>query len=87
MRGIVERSGCADDNNDNEHGPRNGHNNNPADDHKFGREYCYLHPGLGLLHVPNDVGCLLQGWYAVEDNARKYSLPPLPCGQVYVKTS
>jgi hypothetical protein len=30
-----------------------------------------------------DVGCLLQGYYIVEDNARQYGLPPLPCGQVY----
>jgi hypothetical protein len=30
-----------------------------------------------------DVGCLLQGYYIVEDNARHYGLPPLPCGQVY----
>ena len=34
-----------------------------------------------------DVGCLLLGYYVVEDNARKYQLPPLPCGQVYVKGS
>jgi hypothetical protein len=34
-----------------------------------------------------DVGCLLQGWSVIEDNARKYSLPPLPCGQGYVRTS
>jgi hypothetical protein len=27
------------------------------------------------------------GWSVVEDNARKYSLPALPCGQVYVRTS
>jgi len=33
-----------------------------------------------------DVGCLLAGYYHVEDNARKYALPPLPCGQVYVET-
>jgi hypothetical protein len=31
-----------------------------------------------------DVGCLLQGYYATEDNSRKYDLPPLPCGQQYV---
>jgi hypothetical protein len=30
-----------------------------------------------------DVGCLLQGYYDVEDNSRKYDLPPLPCGQEY----
>ncbi len=30
-----------------------------------------------------DVGCLLQGYYVIEDNARHYGLPPLPCGQVY----
>ena len=34
-----------------------------------------------------DVGCLLQGYYHVEDNSRKYDLPPLPCGQVYVEGS
>ncbi len=34
-----------------------------------------------------DVGCLLQGYYHVEDNSRKYDLPPLPCGQIYVKGS
>lgn len=31
-----------------------------------------------------DVGCLLQGYYAIEDNSRRYDLPPLPCGQQYV---
>lgn len=31
-----------------------------------------------------DVGCLLQGYYDVEDNSRKYDLPPLPCDQEYV---
>ncbi len=31
-----------------------------------------------------DVGCLLQGYYDVEDNSRKYDLPPLPCDQAYV---
>ena len=30
-----------------------------------------------------DVGCLLQGYYDVEDNSRTYDLPPLPCGQQY----
>jgi hypothetical protein len=30
-----------------------------------------------------DVGCLLQGYYVIEDNARHYGLPALPCGQVY----
>jgi cytochrome c6 len=32
-----------------------------------------------------DVGCLLQGYYVIEDNSRKYDLPPLPCGQIYSK--
>jgi hypothetical protein len=32
-----------------------------------------------------DVGCLLSGYYIVEDNARHYGLPPLPCGQIYTK--
>jgi hypothetical protein len=32
-----------------------------------------------------DVGCLLQGYYIIEDNARKYELPPLPCGQIYTE--
>ena len=32
-----------------------------------------------------DVGCLLQGYYHVEDNSRKYDLPPLPCGQIYTE--
>jgi hypothetical protein len=32
-----------------------------------------------------DVGCLLQGYYTIEDNARKYELPPLPCGQIYTE--
>jgi hypothetical protein len=32
-----------------------------------------------------DVGCLLQGYYIVEDNARHYGLPPLPCGQIYTE--
>ncbi len=32
-----------------------------------------------------DVGCLLQGYYIVEDNARKYGLPPLGCGQIYTE--
>ena len=31
-----------------------------------------------------DVGCLLLGYYYIEDNSRKYDLPPLPCGQVYL---
>ena len=32
-----------------------------------------------------DVGCLLQGYYIVEDNSRKYNLPALPCGQIYTE--
>lgn len=32
-----------------------------------------------------DVGCLLQGYYVIEDNARRYDLPPLPCGQIYTE--
>lgn len=32
-----------------------------------------------------DVGCLLQGYYIIEDNSRKYDLPPLPCGQIYTE--
>ena len=32
-----------------------------------------------------DVGCLLQGYYIVEDNARRYGLPPLGCGQIYTE--
>ncbi len=32
-----------------------------------------------------DVGCLLQGYYIIEDNARKYELPPLPCGKIYTE--
>ncbi len=32
-----------------------------------------------------DVGCLLQGYYVIEDNSRKFDLPPLPCGQIYTK--
>jgi hypothetical protein len=32
-----------------------------------------------------DVGCLLSGYYHVEDNSRRYDLPPLPCGQIYTK--
>lgn len=32
-----------------------------------------------------DVGCLLSGYYVIEDNSRRYDLPPLPCGQVYTK--
>jgi len=55
LRGIVGRSGCADDNHDNEHRSGNGHNNNSADDHQFRRKYRHLYPRLGLLHVPNDV--------------------------------
>jgi hypothetical protein len=31
-----------------------------------------------------DVGCLLLGYYVIEDNSRKYDLPPLPCGRQYV---
>jgi hypothetical protein len=34
-----------------------------------------------------DVGCLLLGYYDVEDNSRKYDLPPLPCGRQYVPKS
>lgn len=32
-----------------------------------------------------DVGCLLQGYYIIEDNARHYGLPALPCGQIYTQ--
>lgn len=32
-----------------------------------------------------DVGCLLLGYYAIEDNSRQYDLPPLPCGQIYTR--
>ena len=32
-----------------------------------------------------DVGCLLQGYYVIEDNSRKYNLPSLPCGQIYTE--
>lgn len=32
-----------------------------------------------------DVGCLLQGYYVIEDNSRRYNLPPLPCGQIYTE--
>jgi hypothetical protein len=32
-----------------------------------------------------DVGCLLSGYYIVEDNARRYGLPPLECGQIYTE--
>jgi hypothetical protein len=31
-----------------------------------------------------DVGCLLLGYYVIEDNSRRFDLPPLPCGQRYV---
>ncbi|WP_426574031.1 hypothetical protein [Aquihabitans sp. McL0605] len=34
-------------------------------------------------HQSRDVGCLLQGYYDVEDNSRTYDLPPLPCDQAY----
>ena len=34
-----------------------------------------------------DGGCLLQGYYIVEDNARWYGLPPLACGQIYTERS
>ena len=33
LRGIAGHSACADNNNDNEHRPRNGYDHNPADDH------------------------------------------------------
>lgn len=33
-----------------------------------------------------DVGCLLLGYYVIEDNSRKYDLPPLPCARQYVPT-
>lgn len=32
-----------------------------------------------------DVGCLLQSYYIIEDNSRRYGLPPLPCGQIYTQ--
>ena len=32
-----------------------------------------------------DVGCLLEGYYIVEDNSRHYGLPALPCGQIYTE--
>ena len=47
----------ADDNNYNDHRPRDGHDDNPTDDHQLCGKHRHLHPGLGLLHVPNDVGC------------------------------
>jgi len=34
-----------------------------------------------------DVGCLLLGYYDVEDNSRKFNLPSAPCGLAYVPTS
>jgi len=30
-----------------------------------------------------DVGCLLLGYYAIEDNSRAYNLPSAPCGYAY----
>jgi hypothetical protein len=57
LRGVAGRSVCADDNNDNVYRPGNGHNYNAANDHQCGGKYSYLHPGFGLLHVPNDVSC------------------------------
>jgi hypothetical protein len=57
LRGITGHRGCADDNDNNEHRPSYRHNDNPTDDDQFGGQYCHLHPELGLLHVPNDVGC------------------------------
>ena len=48
-------SARADHNNNNEHRPRNGYNHNPADDHQQCGKHRHLHPGLGLLHVPNGV--------------------------------
>ena len=32
-----------------------------------------------------DVGCLLEGYYHIEDNSRQYDLPSLPCGEIYVQ--
>jgi hypothetical protein len=69
LRGIAGLSACADDNNDNEHRPRNGYDYNPADDYQYCGQYRHLHPGLGLLHVPNGVSfgartvLLYQGYY------------------------
>ena len=48
-------STCADDNNYNEHRSRNGYDHNPADDYQHCGQHRHLHPGLGFLHVPNDV--------------------------------
>ena len=57
LRGVAGRSVYADDHNDNVHGSGDGHDDNPADDHQRGGKYSHLHPGFGLLHVPNDVSC------------------------------
>ncbi len=57
LRGVAQRNVGADVNNYNDHRPSDGHDDNPTDYHQFCRKHCDLHPGLGLLHVPNDVGC------------------------------
>ena len=57
LRGISGRSDCADDNNHNNNGPCNGYEHNAANDHQCCGQYCHLHAGRGLLHVPNNVGC------------------------------
>jgi hypothetical protein len=55
LRGIAVRGVCADDNNHNDHRPRNGYDHNPADHYQRCGQYRHLHAGLGLLHVPNGV--------------------------------
>jgi hypothetical protein len=56
LRGIARRSARAEDNNHNDHRPCNGYDYNPADHYQRCGKHCDLHPGLGLLHVPNSVG-------------------------------
>ena len=57
LRSVAVCSACADDNNYNDHRPRNGYDHNPADDYQLCGQHRHLHPRLGLLHVPNGVSC------------------------------
>ena len=78
MRVVVGHRDCADHNNDNEYRPCNRHDNDPANDHQFRREYRHLQPGLGLLHVPNDGGYFARTLLLHQGHNRGRSSRPRP---------
>ena len=44
LRSVAVCSACADDNNYNDHRPRNGYDHNPADDYQLCGQHRHLHP-------------------------------------------